>query len=80
MNAIKGENGEIHTEDNLIKQSWKQHCQGLYAGKDGLGCTSEPIELEEDEHYIPRSEAVVAMKKNANFLKHQVTMTFQMNR
>ena len=53
----------ILIEDDQIKQRLKQYCQGLYASKDGLGGTSEPIELEEDEPDILRSEVVLAMKK-----------------
>ena len=35
----------------------------MHASKDGLESTSEPIELEEDKHYVIRSEMVLAMKK-----------------
>ena len=63
LNVVKAEDGEILTEDNQIKQRWKQYCQGLYAGRDGLGGVSEPIQMQEDEPCILRSEVVKAIKK-----------------
>ncbi|XP_072020211.1 uncharacterized protein [Amphiura filiformis] len=63
LDVIKDEDGEILTESDQIKQRWQQYCQGLYASKDGLGGETEPIEVDENEPDILRSEVVMAMKK-----------------
>ncbi len=63
LNVVKDDRGEILTEGEEIKQRWQQYCQGLYASRDGLGGVTEPIEFEEEEPDILRSEVVMAMNK-----------------
>ena len=66
LNVVKDEDGEILTEGDQIKQRWQQYCQGLYASRDGSGGSTEPIEVDEGEPNILRSEVELAMKKTRN--------------
>ncbi|XP_072025344.1 uncharacterized protein [Amphiura filiformis] len=63
LDVIKDEDDKSLTESDQIKQRWQQYCQGLYASKDGLGGATEPLEVDEVEPDILRSEVVMAMKK-----------------